>query len=201
MGRREYWSTPSTVYVNFPSFILRCCHPDAQTWRDDLKLDLTEFYRRTKTEPELARLMTIALDQWFEIDAQDIQVDPMQFSDTLRNLIIEQNVIGGWRQVFSGRFSKEWSVVQQTQYNRLPRQEGQHKRTGNQWLFQLIVVLRKWWDKRWIARNKAEHGYCTTLYRASISNSIQYTLLLVSNTTLVHWPCTVLGYTGRLVIQ
>ena len=42
---------------------------------------------------------------------------------------------------------------------------------------------------------------CTTLYRASISNSIQYTLLLVSNTTLVHWPCTVLGYTGRLVIQ
>ena len=43
--------------------------------------------------------------------------------------------------------------------------------------------------------------FCTTLYRASISNSIQYTLLLVSNTTLVHWPCTVLGYTGRLVIQ
>ena len=42
---------------------------------------------------------------------------------------------------------------------------------------------------------------CTTLYRASISNSIQYTLLLVSNTTLVHWPCTVLGYTGRLAIQ
>ena len=42
---------------------------------------------------------------------------------------------------------------------------------------------------------------CTTLYRASISNSIQYTLLLVSNTTIVHWPCTVLGYTGRLVIQ
>ena len=42
---------------------------------------------------------------------------------------------------------------------------------------------------------------CTTLYRESISNSIQYTLLLVSNTTVVHWPCTVLGYTGRLVIQ
>ena len=100
--------------------ILRCCHPDAQTWRDDLKRDLTEFYRRTKTEPELARLMTLALDQWFAADAQDIQVDPMQFSDALCNLIIEQNVIG-WRQLFSGRFSKEWSVVQQAQYNRLPR--------------------------------------------------------------------------------
>ena len=41
---------------------------------------------------------------------------------------------------------------------------------------------------------------CTTLYRATISNSRQYTLLLVSNTTVVHWPCTVLRYTGRLVI-
>ena len=44
-------------------------------------------------------------------------------------------------------------------------------------------------------------GTCTTLYRASISSSRQYTLLLVSNTTTVHLPCTVLGYTGRLVIQ
>ena len=42
---------------------------------------------------------------------------------------------------------------------------------------------------------------CTTLYRASVSRSIQYTLLLVSNTTVVHWPCTVFRYTGRLVIQ
>ena len=50
-------------------------------------------------------------------------------------------------------------------------------------------------------RIKRIKSLCTTLYRASISNSIQYTLLLVSNTTLVHWPCTVLGYTGRLVIQ
>ena len=51
------------------------------------------------------------------------------------------------------------------------------------------------------SENKVVGGCCTTLYGASISNSIQYTLLLVSNTTLVHWPCTVLGYAGRLVIQ
>ena len=44
---------------------------------------------------------------------------------------------------------------------------------------------------------------CTTLYRATISNSRQYTLLLVSNTIVVHWSCAVLRYTatGRLVIQ
>ena len=45
-------------------------------------------------------------------------------------------------------------------------------------------------------------GYsCTARYRTSISNSIQYTLLLVSATTVVQWPCTVVGYTGRLVIK
>jgi hypothetical protein len=37
----------------------------------------------------------------------------------------------------------------------------------------------------------------------SISVAIQYTLLLpvVSNTTVVQWPCTVCGYASRLVIQ
>ena len=57
------------------------------------------------------------------------------------------------------------------------------------------------WRSNKMPSSLRRHEVCTTLYRASISNSIQYTLLLVSNTTLVHWPCTVLGYTGRLVIQ
>ena len=42
--------------------------------------------------------------------------------------------------------------------------------------------------------------HCITVH--SISVAIQYTLLLlVSNTTVVQWPCTVFGYFGRLVIQ
>ena len=35
----------------------------------------------------------------------------------------------------------------------------------------------------------------------TFSVAIQYTILLVSNTTVVQWPCTVLGYTGSLVIK
>ena len=151
--------------------ILRCNHPEAQTWRDNLKIELTDFYRRTMTEPELARLMTLALDQWFADDAQDIQVDPIPFSDALRNLIIEQNAIG-WRQIFSGRFSKEWSIVQQTQYNRLPRREGQRKRTGNQWQSQLIMVLWESWYKRWTTRNKAEHGHTVDTRQRAIRREV-----------------------------
>ena len=98
--------------------ILRCTHPDAVTWRAEFRTDLTDFHRRTQTSPELDRLLTTALNEWFHTTSEDIQVDSIPFSDELRNLIIEQNAIG-WRQIFSGRFSKEWSVVQQAQYHRL----------------------------------------------------------------------------------
>ena len=54
------------------------------------------------------------------------------------------------------------------------------------------------WDEDTMAESMER---CTTLYRATISSSKQYTLLLVSTTTVVPWPGTVVGYTGRLVIQ
>ena len=143
--------------------ILRCAHGDAVAWREELRCDLKEFYRRTQTEPELARLLTTALEQWFSTPSGDIQLDPNPFSDDLRNLIIEQNAIG-WRQIFSGRFSQEWSVVQQAQYHRLrsTQSQGQRKRTGDRWQVQLIGTIWKAWDRRWATRNKAVHGHNAT---------------------------------------
>jgi hypothetical protein len=63
------------------------------------------------------------------------------------------------------------------------------------------IDIRYFWikDRASAAGIKIRHcptlqmlGDCTTLYRASVSVDRQYTLLLVSNTTVVHWPCTVL---------
>ena len=155
--------------------ILRCAHGDAVAWREELKCDLTDFYRRTQTEPELARLLTTALAQWFSTPSGDIQLDPTPFSDDLRNLIIEQNAIG-WRQIFSGRFSQEWSVIQQAQYHRLrstPQSQGQRKRTGDRWQAQLIGTIWKAWDRRWAARNKAVHGHNATTRQQAIRREVQ----------------------------
>ena len=63
--------------------ILRCTHPDAVTWRAEFRTDLTDFHRRTQTAPELDRLLTTALNEWFHTTSEDIQVDPIPFSDEL----------------------------------------------------------------------------------------------------------------------
>lgn len=150
---------PSCAYTTENrDHILRCNSPQAAIWRDEFRAELSDFCRRTLTTPILKTLLTSALDQWF-CSLEDIWIDPREHPDSLGNLIIEQNAIG-WRQIFSGRFSREWSIVQQAQYHRLPPpQEGQRKRTGDQWQSQLIVTIWKAWDKRWIERNKALHGY------------------------------------------
>ena len=65
----------------------------------------------------------------------------------------------------------------------------------------LLDILKRRWYPTWreshtCAAGKPAAIHCTV---HSISVAIQYTLLLVSNTTVVQWPCTVFGYTGRLV--
>ena len=152
--------------------ILRCSTPAAATWREDFQLELSEFCRRTLTAPELKNLLTHALVKWFD-SAEDIHMAPGDYPDDLGNLIIEQNAIG-WRQIFSGRFSSEWSKVQQAQYNRLPPpQEGQRKRTGDQWQAQLIVTIWKAWDKRWVERNKAAHGHDAATRQHALRRDVQ----------------------------
>ena len=110
--------------------------------------------------------------KWFDSE-EDIHMAPGDYSEDLGNLIIEQNAIG-WRQLFSGRFSREWSKVQQAQYNRLPPpQEGQRKRTGDQWQAQLIATIWKSWDRRWVERNKAAHGHNATTRQQALKRDVQ----------------------------
>ena len=98
---------------------------------------------------------------------------PGEYLEDLGNLIIEQNAIG-WRHIFSGRFSREWSKIQQAHYNRLPPPlEGQRKRTGDQWQAQLIVTIWKSWDKRWVKRNKAAHGHDATTRQQALRRDVQ----------------------------
>ena len=137
--------------------ILRCESLSAVKWRDEFFLELNQLCRRTQTAPELKHLRTAALTKWFG-SGDDISMDPAAYSESVYNLILEQNEIG-WRQLFNGPFSREWSKVQQSQYHRLsPRQEGQRRRTGDRWQAQLITMIWRERDKRWRDRNQAVHG-------------------------------------------
>ena len=58
---------------------------------------------------------------------------------------MQQNCIG-WRQLFNGRFSKEWARIQNNHYSgaRLPDPDRSSKRrTGNRWQVQSITLIWK----------------------------------------------------------
>jgi hypothetical protein len=82
-----------------------------------------------------------------------------------RQLISQQNAIG-WRQLFHGRFSREWARLH-NDYQFTLRQQYDHnsayfkgtiKRTGDQWCIDITTVLWSRWTELWKLRNDVVHG-------------------------------------------
>lgn len=89
---------------------------------------------------------------------EEFQVSPILYHMDIRAVIIQQNTIG-WRQLFNGRFSSEWSRVQEEYYTRLRRQRNNNdRRTGLKWQTQLILEIWKQWLIVWKLRNEEIHG-------------------------------------------
>jgi hypothetical protein len=88
-------------------------------------------------------------------------VSYQQYSPELHLLIRQQNQIG-WRQLFQGRFSDEWSRLQSDYYYRTrdSRPSGQiHKFTGNGWQVKIITALWNHWRTLWKQRNQDVFGH------------------------------------------
>ena len=119
---------------------------------------LRDFSRETQTAPVLTELALSAFEKWFIAD-DELILDPLAYPTQVHRLIEEQNAIAGWRQLFSGRFSCEWSTLQNASYSRAPPPDGQQKRTGLQWQTKFILKIWEGWDERWSDRNKALHGH------------------------------------------
>jgi hypothetical protein len=81
-------------------------------------------------------------------------------SPELHLLIRQQNQIG-WRQLFHGRFSAEWSRLQSDYYYRTrDERPGQiHKFTGTGWQVKIITALWKHWRTLWKQRNQDVFGH------------------------------------------
>ena len=137
--------------------VLRCPSSAATKWRDSFQTNLRDFFRETQTAPVLTELTLSAFEKWFIAD-DELILDPLAYQTQVHKLIEEQNAIG-WRQLFSGRFSCEWSTIQNASYSRVPPSDGQQKRTGLRWQTKFILKFWEEWDERWSDRNKAPHGH------------------------------------------
>ena len=135
--------------------ILRCPHITRKKWRERWWSELDRFHAKANTSPILRHIFKEAITQWFDDCSPDI-VSPIFFPEETRRLIYQQNQIG-WRQIFNGRFSTEWTRLQDEYYYR-HRNHTKYRRTGIQWQKNLITVIWTQWQHVWKMRNDDVHG-------------------------------------------
>ena len=82
--------------------------------------------------------------------------------------------------MFNGRFSKEWSRLQQAAYDGRPRSGTENiKQTGERWQVQLIVHIWNEWEKAWEDRNQALHGKTASEKTAAIRQETRRQLEII----------------------
>ena len=137
--------------------IIRCQGTPRAEWRRCFWSAIDKFHTEYQTAPLLRHVFCSALEEWFQAEI-DVEVSPILFPVDVRKLLIEQNAIG-WRQLFSGRFSIEWSRVQQEYYSKHRTKPGHVKnRDGSKWQVKLNSLMWDQWRSVWTMRNSDVHG-------------------------------------------
>jgi hypothetical protein len=137
--------------------IIRCPAPSRAEWRRTFWEAIDQFHTEYRTAPLLIHVLRSALGDWFQEESV-IDVSPILYPMDVRKLILEQNAIG-WKQLFSGRFSIEWSQLQQRYYSKHRKKVEYQRRDGSQWQVKLIGVMWDQWRHVWRMRNEAVHGH------------------------------------------
>jgi hypothetical protein len=84
----------------------------------------------------------------------DRQFPVEEFDPAYCQLIREQDQIG-WSQIFQGRLTTQWSLLQQDHYSGLKPVKGQD---GTSWSRHILSHIFTHWLSLWDERNKARHG-------------------------------------------
>ena len=140
--------------------VLQCTH----TQRDQLRKTLVEKMntkcKTLGTRPLLQRVLVDALTKWMAQDTPDMALDPAEYPPDVNRLIRRQNAIG-WKHLWLGRFSVEWSDMQDNFYTRNPTSDDAKKKkklTGQRWQVAIIGEIWDQWRVIWDSRNQDLHG-------------------------------------------
>jgi hypothetical protein len=141
--------------------IVRCSTDARQTWRAKTLTSIDARCNNLTTDPHLRNLLCNAVSNWMELETEDntkFCVDPGDFPNAYRRLIMQQNRIG-WEHIFQGRFSTDWSLLQDNFYaNQLNHKPNQKRRTGHSWQVAIIRCVWSRWYLVWEMRNHDLHG-------------------------------------------
>jgi hypothetical protein len=99
----------------------------------------------------LVDILLNGIDAWLH----EVPFAPDNYPRTFHRLIEEQNALG-WRQIFQGRLTSEWSRLQDQHL--LQIQSNTNSKTGILWTTNIITTVWKEFFKMWTTRNTAIHG-------------------------------------------
>jgi hypothetical protein len=133
------------------SHLLRCSHPDRKPWRHRLYKALRATCERLLTRPYLVDILVNGLDAWFS----GIDLDKTKYPNAYHRLIEEQTNLG-WRQLFQGRFTNEWTRLQDSHLLQIGSTT--NCKTGTLWATNIITTIWKELFLMWETRNQAVHG-------------------------------------------
>ncbi|KAI2490364.1 hypothetical protein MHU86_24204 [Fragilaria crotonensis] len=144
------------------SHIIKCPHESRRAWRVQVIPTVEAKCKSLQTRPLLTRVLSDALTGWFNHVNDDYTLNSQQYPTEVHQLIRQQNEIG-WHQLFLGRFSNEWSDVQDIYYAQkdaeaVHNKKKKKKNTGQRWQVHIIGLLWDQWWALWESRNRDLHG-------------------------------------------
>jgi len=148
-GDREKKCPCCDVHSEDRDHIIRC--PSRHTWRTKFLINIRKTCDRQDSKPNLQQLLLDGLSAWMTNVSLRADAYPNQY----QKLIRQQNAIG-WRQLFNGRMSSEWTRLQED-YLFSKGLLGK-TRSGTLWTTAIISAIWKEWDVLWKTRNDDVHG-------------------------------------------
>jgi hypothetical protein len=138
--------------------LLRCDHPQRLPWRSQMYKAIREACDSFDTREALIDVLIQGIDAWLTGSQLDIET----FPSSLHPLITSQTAIG-WRHLFQGRFSLEWSHLQDQYLQEIGLYHSDT--TGTLWVTRMITVIWKQFFMMWEQRNQQVHGHDKTTQR------------------------------------
>jgi hypothetical protein len=123
----------------------------SQPWRHRLYSALPSTCEHYLTHPYLVDILLNGINAWFHY----VPFVKTKYPSIFHHLMDKQTSLG-WRQIFQGRMSLEWSRLQDQHL--LQIKSNSNSLTGTLWTTNIITTVWKAFFTMWTARNTAIHG-------------------------------------------
>ena len=128
-----------------------CPHQSRDRWRKQVHRNLRKKMEKSHTDQTLADIALEGLTSFLEGRAVDIHDLP----DKYHKLLEEQDEIG-WNNFLKGRWSKEWSRLQEEHLISIGAKTD--RLNGTSWATNMIGTIWTDWFELWTMRNEDRHG-------------------------------------------